>query len=267
MAVTGEEAEAAIALADQLATQVEAAGKLPIADMQGEVKALTQTVSGASLWAVCGRVGLRGRKEVLHCAHATAAAHAAAVFALPRLPAPPLTCPARTLRRPFAAGAVIPTVRKAALAEQLQGLTRIILDDHKKVGSSCCVATMFRRRRRRRLPLLHLWHLSLECSSKACWSARAGSRAVSAAAACCPRSLNPPTLTPSLHPQAAAANKERAVAAAVEAADAAAAGGAKFLVSKLEVGLDAKAIQASRGGPLGSGVAYQTSVSHSTVAA
>lgn len=46
VAVTGEEAEAAIALADQLAGQVEAAGKLPIEEMAAEVKALTQTVSG-----------------------------------------------------------------------------------------------------------------------------------------------------------------------------------------------------------------------------
>jgi alanyl-tRNA synthetase len=43
--------------------------------------------------------------------------------------------------------------------------------------------------------------------------------------------------------KAAAANKEKAVAAAVEAADAAAAGGQKFLVARLEVGLDTKAIQ------------------------
>ncbi|KAL4446750.1 hypothetical protein ABPG77_007994 [Micractinium sp. CCAP 211/92] len=116
VAVTGEEAEAAIKLADELAAQVEAAGKLPLAEMQSEVKALTQTVSGA----------------------------------------------------------VIPTVRKAALTEALQALTRKILDEQKK---------------------------------------------------------------------AAAANKEKAVAAAVAAADAAAEAGAKFLVSKLDVGLDAKAIQ------------------------
>lgn len=43
--------------------------------------------------------------------------------------------------------------------------------------------------------------------------------------------------------KAAAANKERAVAAAVEAADAAAAAGGKFLVARLEVGLDTKAVQ------------------------
>lgn len=116
VAVTGEEAEAAIALADQLAGQVAAAGKLPLADMQAEVKALTQAVSGA----------------------------------------------------------VIPTVRKAALSDSLQGLTRQILEEQKKAG---------------------------------------------------------------------AANKERAVGAAVEAADRAAEGGAKFLVTRLEVGLDAKAIQ------------------------
>ena len=47
--------------------------------------------------------------------------------------------------------------------------------------------------------------------------------------------------------KAAAANKEKAVAAAVEAADAAAAGGRKFLVARLEVGLDAKAIQVGAG--------------------
>jgi hypothetical protein len=46
VAVTGDEAEAAIALADELAGKVEAAGKLPLAEMQGEVKALTQAVSG-----------------------------------------------------------------------------------------------------------------------------------------------------------------------------------------------------------------------------
>jgi hypothetical protein len=46
--------------------------------------------------------------------------------------------------------------------------------------------------------------------------------------------------------KAAAANKEKAVAAAVEAADAAAAGGQKFLVARLEVGLDTKAIQVRR---------------------
>lgn len=69
---------------------------------------------------------------------------------------------------------MIPTVRKAALTEALQALTRKILDEQKK---------------------------------------------------------------------AAAANKEKAVAAAVAAADAAAEAGAKFLVSKLDVGLDAKAIQ------------------------
>ncbi|EFN57213.1 hypothetical protein CHLNCDRAFT_143654 [Chlorella variabilis] len=116
VAVTGEEAEAAIALADQLAAAVEAAGRLPVGEMQGEVKALTQAVSGA----------------------------------------------------------VIPTVRKAALAEALQGLTRLILEEQKK---------------------------------------------------------------------AAAANKERAVAAAVDASDAAAAAGQKFLVTRLDVGLDAKAVQ------------------------
>lgn len=47
VAVTGEEAEAAIALADQLAAQVAAAAKLPVAELAGEVKALTQAVSGA----------------------------------------------------------------------------------------------------------------------------------------------------------------------------------------------------------------------------
>jgi hypothetical protein len=46
--------------------------------------------------------------------------------------------------------------------------------------------------------------------------------------------------------KAAAANKERAVAAAVEAADAAAAAGGKFLVARLEVGLDTKAVQVGR---------------------
>ena len=49
VAVTGEEAEAAIALADDLVGQVAAAGALPLADMPAEVKALTQTVSGG--WA------------------------------------------------------------------------------------------------------------------------------------------------------------------------------------------------------------------------
>lgn len=77
---------------------------------------------------------------------------------------------------------MIPTVRKAALTEALQALTRKILEEQKK---------------------------------------------------------------------AAAANKEKAVAAAVAAADAAAEAGAKFLVSKLDVGLDAKAIQVqARGEPL-----------------
>jgi hypothetical protein len=46
VAVTGEEAEAAIALADDLVGRVAAAGALPLADMPAEVKALTQTVSG-----------------------------------------------------------------------------------------------------------------------------------------------------------------------------------------------------------------------------
>jgi alanyl-tRNA synthetase len=46
--------------------------------------------------------------------------------------------------------------------------------------------------------------------------------------------------------KAAAANKERAVAAAVGAADATAAAGGKFLVTRLDVGLDAKAVQVRR---------------------
>ncbi|KAL4856101.1 Alanine--tRNA ligase [Chlorella vulgaris] len=116
VAVTGDEAEAAIALADQLAEQVAAASKLAPAEMAAEVKALSQSVSGA----------------------------------------------------------VIPTVRKSALTESLQGLTRQIMEEQKK---------------------------------------------------------------------AAAANKERAVTAALEAADAAAAAGGKFLVARLEVGLDTKAVQ------------------------
>lgn len=49
-----------------------------------------------------------------------------------------------------------------------------------------------------------------------------------------------------LPPQAA--NKEKAVAAAVEASDAAAERGDKFLVTKIDVGLDAKALQVSKGG-------------------
>lgn len=49
--------------------------------------------------------------------------------------------------------------------------------------------------------------------------------------------------------KAAAANKEKAVAAAVAAADAAAEAGAKFLVSRLDVGLDAKAIQVGSRAP------------------
>ncbi|PRW58002.1 alanine--tRNA ligase isoform A [Chlorella sorokiniana] len=116
VAVTGEEAQAAIALADQLAAQVEAAGKLPIEELSSEVKALTQTVSSAT----------------------------------------------------------IPAVRKAALQDALTALVRRVLDHEKK---------------------------------------------------------------------AAAANKEKAVAAAVEASDAAAERGDKFLVTKIDVGLDSKALQ------------------------
>jgi hypothetical protein len=52
VAVTGDEAEAAIALADQLAEQVAAAGKLAPAEMAAEVKALSQSVSGGCMW--CG---------------------------------------------------------------------------------------------------------------------------------------------------------------------------------------------------------------------
>ena len=40
-----------------------------------------------------------------------------------------------------------------------------------------------------------------------------------------------------------AANKEKAVAAAVEASDAAVERGDKFLVTKIDVGLDSKALQ------------------------
>lgn len=55
VAVTGDEAEAAIALADQLAEQVAAAGKLPPAEMAAEVKTLSQSVSGGCMW--CCRCG------------------------------------------------------------------------------------------------------------------------------------------------------------------------------------------------------------------
>lgn len=43
-----------------------------------------------------------------------------------------------------------------------------------------------------------------------------------------------------------AANKEKAVAAAVEASDAAVERGDKFLVTKIDVGLDSKALQVGR---------------------
>ena len=116
VAVTGEEAEAAIALGEELAGKVAAAASLAPADMAAEVKLLTNAVSGA----------------------------------------------------------VIPTVRKAAIQESLAALTRAVLDEQKK---------------------------------------------------------------------AAAANKERAVAAAVQASDAAVEVGERFLVARLDVGLDTKAVQ------------------------
>lgn len=127
VAVTGEEAEAAIALADDLAAKVAAAGKLPVADMQSEVKALTQAVSGAPRRAAhaaavchcqCGRQmrARRRRRAALHQRSSPRRPHAS----------PPVPV----------AGATIPAIRKAALTEALGGLTRIILDEQKKAAAA-----------------------------------------------------------------------------------------------------------------------------------
>ncbi|GAB4815439.1 hypothetical protein N2152v2_002485 [Parachlorella kessleri] len=116
VAVTGEEAVAAAELAEQLHQRVEAAKKLPIADMQAEVAVLKTVVDAA----------------------------------------------------------VISAVRKAALKDEVAALSKLVVEEQKKV---------------------------------------------------------------------AAANKAKAVQAAVEASDAAVASGAKYLITRLDVGLDTKAVQ------------------------
>lgn len=201
-----------------------AAAKLAPAEMAGEVKVLTQTVMGASEGEGGRAWGGEWRESESR--------HRRSVGPKPTSDPRPFPSPP--------AAETLPAVRKAALLESLQALTKQVMEEQKKAAAAnkekavaAAVAAADAGASGSLMP---------RCPC--CWWLLAG---LVCPLLCLAWGKAAQHTEPSPHPPPPALFPLPSVPSA-----AAAASGAKFLVSRIEVGLDTKALQV-RGGAAGGG--------------